>query len=70
MANKEKLAQINDALDWIARTNRTLARVQGDKLQTMQYERLRQQFIDQLATLLTDNTQPLAIVPKSTKRAA
>ena len=41
MANKEKLAQINDALDWIARTNRTLARVQGDKLQTMQYERLR-----------------------------
>ena len=70
MANKEKLAQINDALDWIARTNRTLARVQGDKLQTMQYERLRQQLIDQLAILLTDNTQPLAIVPKSTKRAA
>ncbi len=70
MANKEKLAQINDALDWIARTNRSLARVQGDRLQTMQYERLRQQFIDQLAALLTDNTQPLAIVPKSTKRAA
>ena len=64
------MAQINDALDWIARTNRTLARVQGDRLQTMQYERLRQQFIDQLATLLTDNTQPLAIVPKSAKRAA
>ena len=70
MATKERLAQINEALDWIGRTNRTLERVQHDKLQTMQYERLRQQFIDQLTTLLTHTTQTLTVIPKSAKQAA
>lgn len=70
MADKGKLTQINEALDWIARTNQTLEQVQGDTLLTMQYERLRQQFMDQLANLLTTNTQSLTVVPKPNKRAA
>ncbi|MBO0934957.1 hypothetical protein J2I47_00215 [Fibrella sp. HMF5335] len=70
MATKEQLTQINEALEWIARTNRTLANVQHDQLQTMQYTRLRQQFIDQLTTLLTGTTQLLKVIPKSTRKAA
>lgn len=70
MATKEQLAQINEALEWIARTNRTLAEVQDDQLQTMQYTKLRQQFIDQLTALLTDTTQLLKVIPRSTRKAA
>ena len=70
MATKERIAQINEALDWIARTNRTLATVQNDRLQTMQYERLRQQFIDQLTALLTDTTQSLTVILTPGQQAA
>ena len=70
MATKEQLAQINEALEWIARTNTTLAEVQDDQLQTMQYTKLRQQFIDQLTALLTDTTQLLKVIPRSTRKAA
>ena len=55
---KSKTDQINVVLDLIARTNRSLmaARAANERLQTLQYERLKNQFLRQLTDLLEEET--------------
>jgi len=58
MSMKSKTDQINVVLDLIARTNRSLmaARAANERLQTLQYERLKNQFLRQLTDLLEEET--------------
>lgn len=53
-----KTDQINAVLDLIARTNRSLiaARTANERLQMLQYERLKSQFLQQLTDLLEEET--------------
>lgn len=66
MPLKTKTEQINTVLDLIARTNRTIqaAKVANERLQIIQYERLKNQFLRQLTDLLDEETATFYVVER------
>lgn len=66
-SQKTKVEQINDLLELIARTNRTIlaAKTRNERLQVLQYERLKNQFLRQLTDLLDLETTTFFVVEKT-----
>jgi hypothetical protein len=66
MPLKTKTEQINTILDLIARTNRTIqaAKAANERLQVIQYERLKNQFLTQLTDLLDEETATFYVVER------
>jgi len=64
---KTKTEQINSVLDLIARTNRTIqaAKADNERLQIIQYERLKNQFLSQLTDLLDEETATFYVVERA-----
>jgi len=64
---KTKIEQINTVLELIARTNRSLAVAQqmNERLQVLQYERLKKQLFDQLTDLFDKDTHTYYVVEKA-----
>ena len=69
---KSQLQKINAILDLLTDVNRILAQTstQNDRLQRMQYERQKQQYLTQLNELLSTTTQPLTVSLKPLPKAA
>ena len=66
-SQKTKVEQINDLLELIARTNRTIlaAKTRNERLQMLQYERLKNQFLRQLTDLLDLETTTFFVIEKT-----
>ena len=64
---KTKIEQINTVLELIARTNRSLAVAQqmNERLQVLQYERLKKQLFGQLTDLFDKDTHTYYVVEKA-----
>lgn len=69
---KSQLQKINTVLDLLTGVNLILAHsaTQNDRLQKMQYERQKQQYLSQLTDLLGESTQPLIIMAKRASKVA
>jgi hypothetical protein len=63
---KTKTEQINNVLELIARTNRTIqvAKAGNERLQIIQYERLKNQFLRQLTDLLDEETATFYVIER------
>jgi len=63
---KTKTEQINNVLELIARTNRTIqaAKASNERLQIIQYERLKNQFLRQLTDLLDEETATFYVIER------
>lgn len=70
--SKSHLQKINSILDLLTEVNRILEHptTQADRLQKMQFERQKQQYLSQLTDLLGTSTKPLTITFKRVSKAA